>query len=76
MKFEGAVRHYKAAEQVTEPTRPLVGPTRRRLAPSFFAKLFQRSVVPMPSFSKECFGDYNRDQGYNRQCFGGFVAFQ
>jgi hypothetical protein len=31
--------------------------------PSFFAKLFQRSVVPMPSFSKECLGGFMRFQG-------------
>jgi hypothetical protein len=37
-----------------------LGPASR--PPSFFAKLFQRSVVPMPSFSK--------------QCLGGFVGFQ
>jgi hypothetical protein len=30
--------------------------------PSFFAKYFEGSVVPMPSFSKEC--------------LGGFVEFQ
>jgi hypothetical protein len=32
-------------------------------APSFFAKLFQGSVVPMPSFSKECLGGFEVFQG-------------
>jgi hypothetical protein len=49
--------HPASASAVTllEPTNPL-GPASR--PPSIFAKLFQRSVVPMPSFSKECLGDF------------------
>jgi hypothetical protein len=35
---------------------------RLQATPSFLSKLFQGSVVPMPSFSK--------------QCLGGFVGFQ
>jgi hypothetical protein len=56
--------HGLCAERVQGDVLP--GPMRTRRsgprAPRFFAKLFQRSVVPMPSFSKEC--------------LGGFVGFQ